>query len=92
MVAYTCSQEEKVRGSTSYDCEDRQTFQSSGMMPHTLVYILTNIYEEPEQIKSKWYRIFFRCVIPVVCRINQNVMCTQYVVKHNLVLDGMLIY
>ena len=33
-----------------------------------------------------------RCVIPVVCRINQNVMCTQYVVKHNLVLDGMLIY
>ena len=22
-----------------------------------------------------------RCVIPVVCRINQNVMCTQYVVK-----------
>jgi len=23
---------------------------------------------------------------------NQNVMCTQYVIKHNLVLDGMLIY
>ena len=22
----------------------------------------------------------------------QNVMCTKYVVKHNLVLDGMLIY
>jgi len=33
-----------------------------------------------------------RCVIPVMCRINQSVMCTQYVVKHNLVLDGMLIY
>ena len=33
-----------------------------------------------------------RCVIPVVCRINQNVMCIQHVVKHNLVLDGMLIY
>ena len=25
-------------------------------------------------------------------RLNQNVMCTQYVVKNNLVLDGMLIY
>ena len=25
-------------------------------------------------------------------RINQNVMCIQYVVKHNLALDGMLIY
>ena len=36
--------------------------------------------------------IFLRCVIPVVFRINQNVMCTQNVVKHNLVLDGMLIY
>jgi len=23
---------------------------------------------------------------------NQNVMCTQHVVKHNLVLDGMKIY
>ena len=23
---------------------------------------------------------------------HQNVMCIQYVVKHNLVLDGMLIY
>ena len=33
-----------------------------------------------------------RCVIPVVCRITQNVVCTQYVVKHNLVLYGMLIY
>ena len=27
-----------------------------------------------------------------IIRINQNVMCTQYVVKHNLVLDGMLTY
>ena len=25
-------------------------------------------------------------------RITQNVVCTQYVVKHNLVLEGMLIY
>ena len=37
-------------------------------------------------------KVILRCVIPVVCRINQNVMCTQYVVKHNLVLDGTLIY
>ena len=35
---------------------------------------------------------FLRCVIPVVCRINQNVMCIQYVIKHKVVLDGMLIY
>jgi len=29
--------------------------------------------------------------VPTYAWVNQNVMCTQYVVKHNLVLDGMLI-
>jgi hypothetical protein len=57
VVAYQCSQEEKVRGSSNYHCVDRWTFLSSGMMPRTPVYILTNIYEEPGQFKkSKLYR------------------------------------
>ena len=30
--------------------------------------------------------------INLMGNVNQNVMCIQYVVKHNLVLDGMLIY
>ena len=43
-------------------------------------------------VSDKRCKGILRCVIPVVCRITQNIMCTQYVVKHNLVLDGMLIY
>jgi len=31
-------------------------------------------------------------IYPILCFRAQNVVCTQYVVKHNLVLDGMLIY
>ena len=43
------------------------------------------------------FNVWLNCLLKVDWDIvqldhQQNVMCTQYVVKHNLVLDGMLIY
>jgi len=38
-------------------------------------------------VKKLLIYLYFKHIL-----VNQNVKCTQYVVKHNLVLDGMLIY
>ena len=46
------------------------------------------------QLKYHILKIYYQTTTSIssIAAVNQNVMCIQYVVKHNLVLDGMLIY
>jgi hypothetical protein len=38
-----------------------------------------------QKILAKCYKTILRCVIPIVCRINQTIRCV-YIVKHNYIV------
>ena len=56
---------------------------------HLFVKIIIQTFKIIKYFNSKLY---FEVRHPRCVSNKSNVMCTQYVVKHNVILDGMLIY